>query len=141
MNRIKSFSEYLVEAVNLDQLTQALGGAAEPVEGQPDWSAVRGYLDINRDKLMDTLVKATGDKMTALVVIKVVDIYAEDKRDGVTPDPDWLGEAPIVDESTPDLQDMVKAVIEAIQRSLAKTDSALLTKYITTGKGIKTSRY
>lgn len=141
MNKIKTFQEYLVEAVNLDQLTQELGGTAEPVEGQTDWSAVRGYLDIHRDKLKDSLTKATGDKMTAMVVIKVSDIYAEDKRDGVTPNPDWLGSAPIVDESTPDLQDMVKTVIASVQRALAKADPESLTKYSTTGKGIKTNRY
>ena len=141
MNRIKRFSEYLVEAVALDQLATQLGGTAEPIEGVTDWSAVRGYLDINREKLKETLVKITGDRMTAMVVVKVADIYAEDKRDGVTPDPDWLGESPIIDDSTPDLQEMVKVVISAIQRSLAKSDTATLAKFSTAGKGIKTGRY
>jgi hypothetical protein len=141
MNRIKRFGEYLVEAVALDQLATQLGGTTEPVEEVTDWSAVRGYLDINRVKLKETLVKATGDKMTAMVVLKVVDIYAEDKRDGVTPDPDWLGGSPIVDDATPDLQEMVKVVVAAIQRNLAKSDAATLAKLTATGKGIKTSRY
>ena len=141
MNKIKSFKEYLVESADLAQLAQDLGGTVEPVEGQTDWSAVRGYLDVNREKLKETLIKITGDRITAMVVIKVADIYAEDKRDGVTPDPDWLGEAPIVDENTPDLQEMVKVVIAAIQRNLAKSDPTTLAKLSTTGKGIKTSRY
>jgi len=113
----------------------------EPIETVTDWSAVRGYLDINREKLKTSLEKATGDKITAMVVIKVTDIYAEDKRDGVTPRPDWLGADPIVDDATPDLQEMVKVVISAIQRSLAKSDAATLAKFSTAGKGIKTGRY
>jgi hypothetical protein len=141
MNRIKRFGQYLVEAVALDQLATQLGGTVEPIETVTDWSAVRGYLDINREKLKETLVKVTGDKITAMVVIKVTDIYAEDKRDGVTPNPDWLGADPIVDDATPDLQEMVKVVISAIQRSLAKSDTATLAKFSTAGKGIKTGRY
>jgi hypothetical protein len=140
MNKIKRFGEYLVEAVALDQLATQLGGAMEPIEGPTDWAAVRGYLDINREKLKETLVKVTGDRMTAMVVVKVADIYAEDKRDGVAPNPDWLGEAPIVDDSTPDLQEMVKVVISAIQRSLAKSDAATLANYIRVGKLMKTSK-
>jgi hypothetical protein len=140
MNKIKSFKEYLVESADIAQLAQDLGGTVEPVEGQTDWSAVRGYLDVNREKLKETLIKITGDRITAMVVVKVADIYAEDKRDGVTPDPDWLGEAPIVDEATPDLQEMVKVVISAIQRSLAKSDAATLANYIRVGKLMKTSK-
>ena len=140
MNKIKSFKEYLVESADLAQLAQDLGGTVEPVEGQTDWSAVRGYLDINREKLKENLTKATGDKMTAMVVIKVADIYAEDKRDGKAPNPDWLGEAPIEDESTPDLQEMVKVVISAIQRNLAKSDQATLANYIRVGKLMTTSK-
>ena len=140
MNKIKRFGQYLVEAVALDQLATQLGGTMEPIETVTDWSAVRGYLDINREKLKETLVKITGDKMTAMVVVKVADIYAEDKRDGVTPNPDWLGADPIVDDSTPDLQEMVKVVISAIQRSLAKSDAATLANYIRVGKLMKTSK-
>ena len=140
MNKIKRFEEYLVEAVALDQLATELGGTGEPVEGSIDWSAVRGYLDINREKLKDTLVKSTGDKITAMVVIKTADIYSEDKRDGVAPNPDWLGAEKVEDADIEDLQDMVKVVIGAIQKSIAKADPQTLNKYIITGKGIKTSR-
>ncbi len=140
MNKIKRFGEYLAEAVALDQLATELGGTQEPVDGPTDWAAVRGYLDINREKLKENLTKATGDKMTAMVVIKVADIYAEDKRDGKAPNPDWLGEAPIEDESTPDLQEMVKVVIAAIQRSIAKADPATLANYIRVGKLMTTSK-
>ena len=141
MNRIKRFGEYLVEAVALDQLATQLGGTVEPIETVPDWSAVRGYLDINREKLKSAIESASGDRLIAMVVIKAADIYAEDMRDGVKPAKDWLGGTPIVDEDIPDLQKMVKVVISAIQRSLAKSDTATLAKFSTAGKGIKTGRY
>lgn len=142
MNKIKSFKQYLIESASLDQMVKDLGitGSAM-VETQPDWTAVRGYLLVNRDKLKSALEKATGDKFTSLAIIKSADIYAEDMRDGVQPKPDWLGAAKIEDQDIPDLQDMVKTVIEACKRGVAAADQAKLTDYTKAGTGVKTSRY
>jgi hypothetical protein len=125
MNKIKSFEDYLLESTSQE----------------PDWAGVRGYLYTNRDKVKATLEKATGDKFAALVAIKACDIYAEDRRDGVKPDPDWYSaESVIIDEDYPDLQEWVQTVIDAVKSSIAKADPATINRYITTGKGVKTSR-
>ena len=125
MYKIKSFVDYLLESTGQE----------------PDWAGVRGYLYTNREKVKATLEKATGDKFAALAAIKACDIYAEDKRDGVTPDPDWYSaESVIIDEDYPDLQEWVRTVIDAVKSSLAKADPTTLTGYITTGKGVKTSK-
>ena len=138
MKYIKPYG--IFETFSADLINQELG-AEEMVTAEPDWAGVRGYLYTNRDKVKSTLEKAIGDKFAALVAVKACDIYAEDRRDGVTPNPDWYSaDSIIVDEDYPDLQDWVKTVIDAIGSSLAKSDPATLTRYITTGKGVKTSR-
>lgn len=138
MKYIKPYG--IFETFSADLINQELG-AEEMVTAEPDWAGVRGYLYTNRDKVKTTLEKAIGDKFAALVAVKACDIYAEDRRDGVTPNPDWYSaDSIIVDEDYPDLQDWVKTVIDAIRSSLAKSDPATLTRYITTGKGVKTSR-
>jgi hypothetical protein len=140
MNKIKTFNQFLLESFSPDLINRELG-AGGPVTVEPDWAGVRGYLYTNRDKVKGTLEKATGDKFAALVAIKACDIYAEDKRDGVTPDPDWYSaESVIIDEDYPDLQTWVQTVIDAVKSSLAKVDPATLNGYITTGKGVKTSK-
>ena len=140
MYKIKMFNQFLLESFSPDLINRELG-AGGPVTVEPDWAGVRGYLYTNRDKVKGTLEKATGDKFAALVTIKACDIYAEDRRDGVTPDPDWYSaESVIIDEDYPDLQEWVRTVIDAVKSSLAKADPATLNRYITTGKGVKTSK-
>jgi hypothetical protein len=140
MYKIKMFNQFLLESFSPDLINRELG-AGGPVTVEPDWAGVRGYLYTNRDKVKATLEKATGDKFAALVTIKACDIYAEDRRDGVTPDPDWYSaESVIIDEDYPDLQEWVRTVIDAVKSSLAKADPATLNGYITTGKGVKTSK-
>ena len=140
MYKIKMFNQFLLESFSPDLINRELG-AGGLVTVEPDWAGVRGYLYTNRDKVKATLEKATGDKFAALVTIKACDIYAEDRRDGVTPDPDWYSaESVIIDEDYPDLQEWVRTVIDAVKSSLAKADSATLNGYITTGKGVKTSK-
>jgi len=139
MKYIKPYS--IFETFSPDIVNQELG-AGEPVTTEPDWAGVRGYLYTNRDKVKATLEKAIGDKFAALVAVKSCDIYAEDRRDGVKPDPDWYSaDSIIVDEDYPDLQEWVRTVIDAVKSSLVKADPTTLTGYITTGKGVKTSRY
>ena len=134
------FNQFLLESFSPDLINRELG-AGGPVTVEPDWAGVRGYLYTNRDKVKATLEKATGDKFAALVAVKACDIYAEDKRDVVTPDPDWYSaESVIIDEDYPDLQEWVRTVIDAVKSSLAKADPTTLTGYITTGKGVKTSK-
>lgn len=142
MNKIKSFKQYLTESASLDQITADLGiiGPAT-IESQPDWTAVRGYLLVNRDKIKSAIEKATGDRLISLATIKSADIYAESMRDGVSPNPDWLGTATIEDQDIPDLQDMVKTVIGASIRGVAGADQAKLAEYTKAGTGVKTSRY
>ena len=140
MYKIKMFNQFLLESFSPDLINRELG-AGGPVTVEPDWAGVRGYLYTNRDKVKATLEKATGDKFAALVTIKACDIYAEDRRDGVTPDPDWYSaQSVIIDEDYPDLQEWVRTVIDAVKSSLAKADPATLNGYITTGKGVKTSK-